>query len=145
MESDVASDKARVLVVENDPHLQGALRSSAQAAGAAAVGVGTLRAAREELGGRGFAGMILGASLPDGSGISLLEDLRTRQFHLHVLVISNGFDPTVANRAHRLGASCVFTPDIAMNVRAFVHRSVGSTAEKVMAMSAGSREGMPPR
>lgn len=114
--------------------------STALTARVVAEGVDTRRAAREALGGPAFAGMIIGAVLPDGSGLDLLEELRTRRFHLHVLVISSALDASVANRAHRLGASCVFTPDIAPNVRAFVHRSVGSTGDATARTMAAARE-----
>lgn len=129
MESDPGRDEARVLVVENEPHLKGALLSAARTAGVFALGVGTLHAARDALGTQSFVGVILGASLPDGSGLDLLEELRSRQAQLNALVISSSLDTSAANRAHRLGAACVFTPDIAPNVRAFVRRTVGSRAD----------------
>lgn len=133
-------ERPRILVVENDPHLCRALMVAAEVAGAEAFGVATLGRAREELNARGYAGMILSASLPDGPGLDLLEELRTRQFHFHVLVISSALNAGIANRAHCLGASCVFAPDLAPNVCAFVHRAVGATADATQRTVAAARE-----
>jgi DNA-binding NarL/FixJ family response regulator len=137
---DKEGERARILVVDNDPHLRRALMTGVEAAGALAVGASTLREAREALRAGSFAAMILNAVLPDGSGLDLLDELRRQQFHPRALIISGALNAAVANRAHHLGASCVFTPDIAPNVRAFVDRSIASTASAAQRTMAAARE-----
>lgn len=50
--------------------------------------VGTLTDARAALEGGGFAGMVLDIMLPDGSGLDLLAELRSRGSRIPVLLLT---------------------------------------------------------
>lgn len=139
MASERERGHAKFVIVCNDPHLSRALAARVESAGGAAVVAPTLREAHatlDEL----TAAMLLDVALPDGSGLDFLEALRVRGVTLHVLVISGVLSASVANRAHRLGASCVFLPDITANVRSFVDRTTASTATVARRKIAAARE-----
>ncbi|MCZ7685897.1 MAG: LuxR C-terminal-related transcriptional regulator [Sandaracinaceae bacterium] len=131
--------RAKFIIVCNDPHLSTALGSRIESAGAAAVLAPTLQQAQLEVDALANA-MLLDVALPDGSGLDFLEGAAHAGVTLHVLVISGVLSGAVANRAHRLGASCVFLPEISANVRSFVDRTIASTETVAQRKLAAARE-----
>ena len=91
--------------------------------------VSTVKQALTAIDQRPWTGLLLDVTLPDGSGLDLLERLRGERNEVPVLVVTGSHDPTVANRAHRLGASCVFKPDVVADLRTFVHRAITATSD----------------
>ncbi len=85
-----AGDAPRVLICEDDPDVGTLLRVLLERAGLSAEVVRTLGEARAALAEGGFAALTLDLVLPDGSGVTLLRELRrepaTRE--LPVIVIS---------------------------------------------------------
>ena len=78
----------RILVVEDDEVLADGLRVGLRLAGFVPDHVGTLEEARAALDTTPFAAMVLDLMLPDGSGLTLLDEIRRRGATLPVLVLS---------------------------------------------------------
>ncbi|MBX3467090.1 MAG: sigma-54-dependent Fis family transcriptional regulator [Planctomycetes bacterium] len=94
-----------ILVVEDDPEV-GRLLSRELARYGRPVHVATdLEAAREALGRQAPAAVLLDARLPDGDGLDLLGEIRARDLHLRVAVLTAYADVDLAVRAMRGGAS----------------------------------------
>lgn len=124
-----ASDVApSFLILEDDPHVGRAIEHALRPLSTTHWAT-TCAAAREAFASRKWCGAILDIHLPDGSGLDLLEELRAADGALPALVMTGAYDPAVANRSHVLGASCVFKPEIAENVRRFAQRSIAARAE----------------
>jgi DNA-binding NarL/FixJ family response regulator len=66
---------------------------------------GSLAEARQKLGGVDFA--VLDIALPDGDGIELISELRTRNPNASVLVLSAALDSAYPERAFEAGADAV--------------------------------------
>lgn len=78
----------RLLIVEDDPVLSDGLGVGLGLSGFTADSVGTLADARAALEGGGFVGMVLDIMLPDGSGLDLLAELRSRGSRIPVLLLT---------------------------------------------------------
>jgi len=83
----------------------------------------TIREAEAALRQRAWCGVVLDVALRDGNGLDLLARLRKRGDRVPVLVATGADDFAVANRAHRLDASCVFKPDVREDLLLFVDRA----------------------
>ncbi len=105
------STTPELLVVEDD-ELVGRSFASLLTEHARVELVGTLAEAERAMQRGHWAGIVLDLELPDGSGLSLLEDLRARLLTTPVLVVSGLFEREVANRCHALDAHCVFKPNV---------------------------------
>jgi DNA-binding NarL/FixJ family response regulator len=110
------------LVVEDDAHAGRAfvdlLRDEWPVMWARSVGE-----AEAELRDRRFAGVVLDASLPDGSGTALLEAMRGRGDSSPVLMVTGHFDRALPDLCHRLDAACVFKPEVGRDVLHFAERA----------------------
>jgi DNA-binding response OmpR family regulator len=78
----------RLLVVEDDRPLAGAVRDGLCAQGFAVDVAGSAAAARAALGVARYDGVVLDLGLPDQDGLLLLRDLRTRGAAVPVLVLT---------------------------------------------------------
>lgn len=76
-----------------------------------------------------FTGIVLDLRLPDGSGLELLQYVRQERRATPVLVVTGDHEPTLANRVHRLGAVCVFKPDVVEDISLFVRRAMADEVE----------------
>ena len=85
--------------------------------------VPTIRDAEAALRQRGWCGVVLDVELPDGNGLDLLARMRAGGSRVPVLVATAARNFAVANRAHRLGASCVFKPDVLEDLLLFMSRA----------------------
>jgi DNA-binding NarL/FixJ family response regulator len=65
---------------------------------------------------------VVDLSLPDGTGWSLVERLRTVDAALPCLIVSADRQPTLANQAHMLGVGFAYKVDVDAIVRAFLSR-----------------------
>lgn len=132
--------ESHFLIVDSEPHIARALRSTVEAIGSRATIAVTLRDARSAMASEQLTAVILEMLLPDGSGLDLLRTMRERHVQIPALVITSSLDPHIANRAHLLRASCVFKPDIVPNVCAFVERAIVATSDVSRRTVAAARE-----
>jgi len=91
------------------------------------VWVTTISACRLAVASQRFSGLVLDVSLPDGSGVDLLHDLREGGLSAPALVMTGSGDHRVANRCYALSAACVYKPGITDHVAAFVRRTLVSS------------------
>lgn len=127
MDSAAASSQA-FLIVEDDAFAARTFVALIRPSGFARS-VSTVKQALVAIGQRAWTGLVLDVTLPDGSGLDLLERLRAEGHVLPALVVTGSHDAMVANRAHRLGASCVFKPDVAADLQMFVQRAITATTD----------------
>jgi DNA-binding NarL/FixJ family response regulator len=93
---------------------------------------------------------VLRDPLPDGRALELLEDARRVGHPAPCLIATTTPTPSLLNRAHLLGASCVALPEISANVCAFVERALSARASADArlahrARSLADRVGLTPR
>jgi DNA-binding response OmpR family regulator len=81
-------ENMRILVVEDDSILADGLRVGLGMAGFTADVVGCLEDARAALAGNDYTALVLDLMLPDGSGLELLRELRSRRAGLPVLLLT---------------------------------------------------------
>jgi len=84
----------RILIVEDEAVLRGAIAESCESRGLSVAPAGTLSAARSWLGDVSFDAVLLDVQLPDGNGLSLLEDIAAEI----VLVITCHPEPDLYRR-----------------------------------------------
>lgn len=116
------------LVVEDDAHAARTFVALIRPQAFART-VATVKHALAAVEQRAWTGLVLDVTLPDGSGLDLLERLRSDGRVFPVLVVTGSHDLRVANRAHRLGASCVFKPDVVADLHMFVERAIAATSD----------------
>lgn len=122
------------LLLEDDLRIGAALRRTIGRS-ADVVWVTSVGASRLALASRGFAGLVLDVMLPDGSGLTLLRDLRRAGISAPALVITGSADRQLANTCYALSAACVYKPSIDDHVDSFVRRTLartGSVQERVV-------------
>lgn len=78
----------RLLIVEDDPILSDGLSVGLGLSGFTADAVATLADARTALQGYDFVGIVLDIMLPDGSGLELLAELRSKGSRIPVLLLT---------------------------------------------------------
>ena len=114
----------RILVVEDDVQLAGALRRTLQQYRPVHVSA-TIRDARDALRRRrNWVGAVLDISLPDGSGVEFLQELRRLWPNLPVMMLTGHLERDYLNRAQALGAEYVCKPAGRDNLIPFVKRAV---------------------
>ena len=125
----------RVLLVEDDAALAGALRDGLSGRGIAVDAVGSARAAEAMLAVEPYDCMILDLGLPDRDGLDLLRDLRERGHPLPVLVLTAR--GTIAARVAGLDGGAddylpkpFALPEVIARVRALMRR--GGTVTPVV-------------
>ncbi len=97
-------ERARVLLVEDDPIVRGAVRRTLQRSGYDVVDVGDAGEALDVVT-QGFDVALLDIGLPDGrSGIDLLPDLKARDPHLEAVIFTGDASAEIAGAAYRAGA-----------------------------------------
>lgn len=123
-------DRARRFLVVEDEHFVARAFARCMRRFADTEVVGTLRDARIALGRGAWSGVVLDASLPDGSGIELLQQLRRERSALPVLVVTTTEDGTSANQCHQLDAVCVFKPEVTENLALFATRALARGSDR---------------
>ena len=78
----------RVLIVEDSPELAELLRKGLRSAGFETDLLDTVAAARVALNDARYAALILDLSLPDGDGLSIVRELRSRKDPIPVLILT---------------------------------------------------------
>jgi DNA-binding NarL/FixJ family response regulator len=96
------------------------------------------REGRVAIGARAWSAIVLDVSLPDGSGLDVLEGLRAVRPATPVLVLTGDNDPEAINRACELGASFAVKPVTSSLLQAFV-QSAASLPERLVSAAAGWR------
>lgn len=101
-----------ILIVDDNVALGRRLQRLAEAVGCSAVTVGTIAAARAQLSSRSdWAGLVLDEGLPEGSGLTLLADVRASGALMPALIMTGQWwNETLANKAFSLGARYVNKP-----------------------------------
>ncbi|MCE6950617.1 response regulator transcription factor [Cereibacter sphaeroides] len=126
----------RVLIVEDDPILADGLAVGLGLSGFTADAVGTLADARAALGTDDFAGLVLDIMLPDGSGLTLLRELRASGSRLPILLLTAR--DRVADRVEGLDAGAddylgkpFDLDELAARLRAMLRRQDGRAAAQI--------------
>jgi len=115
-----------VLLLEDDDAVRTTLHKSIvrKESRADIVSVASAAAAREALLQRlSWACLVLDYTLPDGNGLDVLAEARTRNVEAPALLITGTTSPLLINRAASLRATYVCKPDISI-VGTFVARSL---------------------
>lgn len=118
----------RFLVIEDDPDVSDALRSFVELHRPALV-ASNLAEARDRFSQQDIGAVILDESLPDGSGLSWLEEVRTAGWNGPVLMLTGHLEREIANRAQTLRAHCVFKPADPANIAHFVEQVLRREAD----------------
>jgi len=109
---------ANVVVVDDDPAVADSLDILLRASGYAAQTYGSI-AAYKASGCDGFAAMLLDVRLPDGDGLTLLQELIGQGLRVPVIIMTGHGDVPMAVKAMRLGASDFiekpFDPDLLLD------------------------------
>lgn len=94
----------KVLVLEDEPDIRDMLRVALERSGLAVTAVGFLAEARTALRHRDFDIVVLDLTLPDGSGLEILQEIRRSGSLAHVIVLSGAFAEADRVHAFTLGA-----------------------------------------
>ncbi len=97
----------RILVVEDEPELNGAIVAGLCARGHQAWGARSVAEARGSLENEPFDAAVVDVQLPDGLGIDLLEDTRRRRPAIPVIVMTGFAAESELDRARNAGAVAV--------------------------------------
>lgn len=121
----------RVLVVENESALARHVGRLIARSGRQPLLVPTLCDAQRALDDEtsSWVALIVGESLPDGSGLRLLSWARARRCNVPALVLTGRLDREVANTAFDLGASCLVKPARRAHLERFLSRSESDRGE----------------
>jgi DNA-binding NarL/FixJ family response regulator len=131
----MADAEGGVLVVGNDEGIEAAIVRLSTRTEIRITRSGA--AAHESLRAGVWRGLIVDASLPDGSGLDWLESARGAGVSAPALVTTAGCERAIVNRAFRLGARMLCKPCDPEDVVAFVDRlrsSVGQPADLLTAV-----------
>lgn len=111
-------------LVEDDPHVARAIERFLTRFGSVCH-AGTVAAAWDTVASHAnFSGIVLDVKLPDGSGLQVLEELRTRGCEAPALVMTAHNDRDNINAAQLLGAQFLWKPWSVENLRSFVNRAM---------------------
>lgn len=108
-----------VLIVEDEVIFARALASIIEPTRETAM-AHTAAEAREAFARGKFAAVIVDETLPDGSGLAWLEEVRAAGWQRPALVMTGRFEQAIANRAQALDAQCLFKPADESNVFVFL-------------------------
>ena len=111
-----------VLIVEDDSAMARGLRYFAEKA-CRAVLVPSLAEAHRRLAETAFSALIIDVSLPDGSGVDLLREVRQRS-KVPVLVLTGSEDRRLVNEVQALRAEFVFKPVEPENIVRFLEQAL---------------------
>jgi DNA-binding response OmpR family regulator len=118
----VSSEEQKILIVEDDEFMLRALERFCASYGQT-VAVSTVRDATKALN-RNLSAVILDVKLPDGSGLTVLQELRQQGSNVPVLVLT-GLDPAdIEERAHHLQAEFLSKSDDSSKLRDFLNRVI---------------------
>lgn len=115
-----ADTSVRILVLDDQPATQIVLAHAARAAGGEPQCAGTLGEARELMAKHRFACAVLDKNLPDGSGLTILRELRETSPETDVVIVTGYANLDSAVEALRLGARDYVVKPFDLNL--IVHR-----------------------
>jgi two-component system response regulator DevR len=114
-----------VLVVEDDPVVAACIQREVRAF-AKPIHASTVAAALEVIDrDPSLRAVTIDLHLPDGSGLRLLQEIRSRRPGLKCLVLTGERDPQHVNGSHLLDAEFAYKPEIAPNLRHFLNAVAG--------------------
>jgi len=96
--------KQNILIVDDDPMVQGAIATFLKEVGFDVHSASTLAEARESVASRSYETAIIDQRLPDGSGIDLIRELRAISPDMAIVVITGAADVPLAVKAMQEGA-----------------------------------------
>jgi len=96
--------KQNVLIIDDDPGVQGAIAAFLKEFGFNVHTTSTLAGGRESVAARSFEAVIIDQHLPDGSGIDLIRELRAISPDMAIVVITGAADIPLAVKAMQEGA-----------------------------------------
>lgn len=118
----MSSDECKILIVEDDEFMLRALERFCASYGQT-VAVSTVKGATKVLS-QNLSAVILDVRLPDGSGLTVLENLRQQGSNVPVLVLT-GLDPTeIEERALSLQAEFLSKSDDSSKLKDFLNRAI---------------------
>jgi len=109
----VAQSKTRVLIVDDDSLLLSRWQRACSRSGVEVIAASSLREARKQLdlhARRPFDCVLTEVTLPDGSGLDLLEDLRTLETRPSLAIVSGHVDNPLALILHRRSIAFLSKP-----------------------------------
>jgi FixJ family two-component response regulator len=94
-------------------------------------------------------GAVLDVSLPDGSGLDLLDSFRSIEATAPALILTGHCDPVFINRAQRRSAEYAVKPAAPSNIQAFVDRAIAHRDRRereveVLVVACSERYGLSP-
>lgn len=123
-----ASDVGNVLVVDDELEMRAAVRRTLVTAGHAVLEAATMAAARDLLGRTPIDVVVLDLGLPDGSGLELLNAIKSSSPSTAALVFTASDAATDMREALRLGASAyLHKPADALTIEAQVSLALAQT------------------
>jgi two-component system KDP operon response regulator KdpE len=136
----MTAERARVLVVDDEPQIVRALKVILRSAGFEPQAAETRREALDAVAVRPPDALILDLVLPDGSGVDVCEEIR-RWSSLPIIVLSAVGDEREKVRALNAGADDYVTKpfgaeELIARVRAVLRRSADAAAEPVVQVGA---------
>jgi two-component system KDP operon response regulator KdpE len=136
----VTAERARVLVVDDEPQIVRALKVILRSAGFEPQAAETRREALDAVAVRPPDALILDLVLPDGSGVDVCEEIR-RWSSLPIIVLSAVGDEREKVRALNAGADDYVTKpfgaeELIARVRAVLRRSADAASEPVVRVGA---------
>lgn len=112
-----------LLVVEDDARTARAYVRLLSSYGRVAVARTVAEAREAWTSGAPWVGLIVDVQLPDGSGLDFVAEVRARDPHIPVLVLTGQVEPARTNRAQELEAEFAFKPVAPESLVAFVERA----------------------
>jgi putative two-component system response regulator len=104
MKSSLGGQLARILIVDDEPGMRGALRRLVMNEGHVATVTGDTAEARTELSFGSFELILCDVNMPGESGLDLVRDVVAGHAEVAVLMVSGADDPQLAEAALALGA-----------------------------------------
>ncbi len=117
--------KQNVLIIDDDPLVQGAIATFLTELGFNVHTASTLAAARESVSVRSYEAVIVDQLLPDGSGIDLIRELRAMSPDMAIVVITGAADVPLAVKAMQEGADNFLPKPVSFsNLLFFIKKSL---------------------
>lgn len=114
---------AWILILDDDPQMGRAVARAMSPLGEPRVAT-SCAGARELLADpSGLVAAVLDLELPDGLGIEVVDELRKKDLHLPILMLSGTHERDVVNQAQERGAEFAYKPFGPENLRSFVDRA----------------------
>ena len=117
--------KQNVLIIDDDPMVQGAIATFLTEVGFNVHTASTLAGARESVSARSYEAVIVDQLLPDGSGIDLIREFRAISPDMAIVVITGAADVPLAVKAMQEGADNFLPKPVSFdNLLFFIKKSL---------------------